>query len=169
MVEGFVLRWFCLWCSSPFSVAGAQIANLSPSSSDQSLAGNQFGPSVSVELFSMSSTDYLQQIKHRLESVIQLQALGFRQCMQLWDVSAQLPLPWKGFTVQENSDYSSLVLLYCLPSSLVTDGLELAIYLPLICLCVAQQESGAWLQLWPFCERRHGPASPCKLPGSASP
>lgn len=83
MMEGFVLRWFCLWCSPPFSVAGAQTATLSPSSSDQSLAGNQFGPSVSVELLSTPSTDYLQQIKHRLESVIQLQALGFRQCTQL--------------------------------------------------------------------------------------
>lgn len=51
--------------------------------------------------------------------------------------------PERVFIVQENSDYSSLVLLYCLPSSLVTDGLQLAIYLPLICLCVAQQESGA--------------------------
>lgn len=83
MMEGFDLRWFCLWCPSPFSVAGDQTANLSPSSSDQSLARNQFDPSVFVELLSTSSTDYLQQIKHRLESVIQLQALGFRQCTQL--------------------------------------------------------------------------------------
>lgn len=50
--------------------------------------------------------------------------------------------PARGLIAQESSDYSSLGLLYCLSSSLVTDGLELAIYPPLICLCVAQQESG---------------------------
>lgn len=50
--------------------------------------------------------------------------------------------PERGLRAQENPDYGSLVVLYCLPSSLVTDGLQVAIYLPLICLCVAQQEAG---------------------------
>lgn len=64
----------------PRPVAGT--AKPSPTTSGWFLIGNQFGPQHlwSVGLLGADSADYLQQIKHKLGSVIPLGALG--QCRQ---------------------------------------------------------------------------------------
>lgn len=76
-------------------VAGAWMAKLALSPAQISFL---LGTSLvsSVGLLGAASIDYLQQIKHKLGSVILLGALGYHQCTQHWGINAVVPLPWKG-------------------------------------------------------------------------